>query len=395
MGRLHLLSAIATGLLLSARAAHAVPPSGGIALNQLEPTPAGDVFFGVASPSIGGHLVPRGLVVIDHADEPLTFSSSGASGTVVGSQTFLHLDGSLALWDRLLFSLLLPIAVSQGGDSPSTQTTTFSSPSSAEVGDLRLGARVRLVGRDADAVQLGVGVYAHFPTGPSNSYVGEGAVRFSPSLLLGGRGGVIAWTIGLGMVARGSSNPASFTSGAGLGLVLLDERLNVGAEVFASTLLQEGAFQVTEKRAIPRDLLSTGAEVLLGARGRIYEGIVVGAAAGPGLTTAIGTPAFRIIGSIGWSPTSTPRIEHPVDPDEDGIAGAADACPYAFGSQSNDPKRHGCPRLDRDEDGVEDAEDACPDTWGAKNEDRKKNGCPVELPLVNGDGVPDKDGLPR
>ncbi|MCK6592384.1 MAG: hypothetical protein L6Q76_32935, partial [Polyangiaceae bacterium] len=32
---------------------------GGIALNQLEPAPAGDPFFGVPSPSIGGHLEPR------------------------------------------------------------------------------------------------------------------------------------------------------------------------------------------------------------------------------------------------------------------------------------------------------------------------------------------------
>ncbi|AUX36414.1 MULTISPECIES: thrombospondin type 3 repeat-containing protein [Sorangium] len=393
MKRLAVFSVVAAGALLSSAAAHAVPPSGSIALNQLDPTPPGDAFFGVASPTIGGHLVPRGVLMLDHSRSPLSLSSHSVSGDVVGSQTFLHLAGSLALWDRLLVSLLMPIAVSQDGDSPSVGSTTFSSPRTAQAGDLRLGARVRLIGEDQDVFQLGIGVSAHFPTGPSNSYVGEGAVRLSPSLLVGGRVRRVMWSAGLGMVARASSNPASLTTGGGIGVLLLDSRLHVGAELFTSTLLQQGAFHVTEQRRIPLDLFSTGAELLLGARGRVYNDVLLGVAAGPGLTTAIGNPAFRFIGSVSWSPAVAPQPRRAQDPDEDGILDTADACPYAFGPRSDDPKRHGCPRWDLDEDGVDDLDDACPDAWGVKSEDKTKNGCPLELPSLDrdGDGISDAE----
>ena len=104
--------ALGAAVLLVAAPARAQVPIRG-AIDQLEPTPAGDAFFGVPSPAVGGHLVPRALVMFDYADQPLSLTTGETTSTIVGSQAFLHLGASLALWDRLLVSMLLPIAVLQ------------------------------------------------------------------------------------------------------------------------------------------------------------------------------------------------------------------------------------------------------------------------------------------
>lgn len=107
------LSAAACSILLTTSAARA-EGLGDIALTQLEPSVAGDAFFGVASPFIGGHLKPRAGVLLDHGSDPLKLSIGSTSSALVGSQTWLHVGASLALWDRLLVGVDLPIVVVQG-----------------------------------------------------------------------------------------------------------------------------------------------------------------------------------------------------------------------------------------------------------------------------------------
>ncbi len=120
---------------------------------------------------------------------------------------------------------------------------------------------------------------------------------------------------------------------------------------------------------------------------------MIGAAGGPGLGQAVGTPAFRFTGSVGWAP-GAPRsaAATPADIDGDGLIEAADACPYAFGPKSADPKRSGCPVLDDDEDGIANPDDACPAVYGRKSDDAKTSGCPAPPPAdTDSDGIPDAD----
>lgn len=371
---------VLTGAALFTPAANAVEPYGTIALNPLEPPPAGDGFVGVPAPFIGGHLIPRGQVVFDHANEPLTVDTASGSSAVVGSQSFLHLKASLALWDHLLVSANFPIAVSQTGDNLQVGGVVFDSPSSAGAGDLRLGVRVRIVGTEDELFQLGLGTYLHLPTGPSNTYLGDGAVRITPQLLLGGRIDIFEWNLAFGVAASDSGNPAVLNSGLGAAVRLLDKRLHVGAEFIATTLLQEAPFQITERRAIPRDLLSTNMEVLGHAQLRFLGDMCTGFAAGPGLTDAIGTPSYRILGTLGWNPTGRAQQAGPVDTDSDGLLDPEDRCPYAHGLKNADPKQNGCPFYDQDEDGIADALDGCPDRSGAASTDATKNGCPPPAP---------------
>ncbi|MDI1476540.1 thrombospondin type 3 repeat-containing protein [Polyangium sp. y55x31] len=388
------LTAAALGLLTFApHLAQAQTPAGGIALGQFDPAPAGDTFFGVPSPQTNGHLVPRGLVIFDYAHRPLVAAledggTETSQGAIVGAQAFLHVGASLALWNRLLVSASFPLAVLQQGDSPTIDGTVFRSPAGVQAGDLRLGARVRLFGESDDAIQMAAGATLHAPTGPEGAFTGDNGVRLSPELLFGGRFWHVAWSAAIRPVFRTSDNPSTLSYGAGIAFLLLGDRLRIGPEISASTPLQEGLVRLDETRTIPRSL-ATNAELWLGIRGNVIGGLWVGAAGGPGLSEAIGTPTFRTMGLVAWSPETTkPKVIAPkvTDTDEDGLIDTADDCPYAFGEKSDIKGRNGCPKVDGDGDGVDDPDDVCPENPGATTGDPKRLGCP---PDRDGDSVPD------
>jgi outer membrane protein OmpA-like peptidoglycan-associated protein len=373
---------------------------GGIALNQLEPAPTGDPFFGVPSPSIGGHLEPRVGLLFDYSDRPLRFVLGPTETAVVASQAFLRLGASLALWDRILVDLHAPLAVAQSGQDPMLPGVSFNPPSSTQFGDLRLGLRGRLIGDDASPFQASLGAYFFAPTSPSNSYVGDDAVRGAPHAIFGGKigsGTALLWTASAGVVLRVSDNPHSFTFGGGAAVLLLDEALSLGGEAYGavslgqSTLLEGTGLNVTEAAR-------TNFEVLGSARVRFLHGLVIGAAAGPGVAGGLGTPTFRVAALLGWMPPGEARTEGPAetekgDRDDDGFRDDVDACPDEKGELQGDPTRDGCPPPDRDFDSILDVEDACPVEPGAKNTDPTKNGCPED---GDGDTISDtKDACPR
>lgn len=354
----------------------------GMALDQFEPTAPGDTFFAVPSPYARGHLIPRALAYFDYASQPLKLTQGGSSATVVGRQGLLHIGVSFAVQERLLVTALLPVAVAQNGGSPTVQGVKLDSPAKAEVGDLRIGARVRMIGDNDDPFQLGVGLNAHFPTAPKGSLIGEGSVRMAPQVLVGGRfhaGLDFIWVATAGAMIRASSNPSALTYGGGFAATMFNETLQFGPEIYAATPLQEGRFSLTDQVKIPANV-ATNAELLFGIRVRMLKGLMIGWAAGPGLTRAIGTPELRFVGSIGWSPALS-QMAAPTDPDSDGdgLPDRVDACPHAHGPASKDSSKSGCPMVDDDEDGVPNDEDACPSDYGVPSPDKKQNGCPKKL----------------
>jgi OmpA-OmpF porin, OOP family len=375
-----------------------------IALDQFDPAPPGDAFFGLPSPFARGKVVPRAYVMVDYADQPLRISGAGANGAVVASQMFLHLGASLAILDRGLLSISLPVAVLQSGDSLSVGGATVIAPSSAALGDLRIGARVRLAGENDTPAQIGVGAYVYVPTGPSGSFTGDGSARVAPHLLFGGRYRItpalsLAYTSLVGFSVRSSKNPTAIVYGAGVAASLADDTLQVGPELYAATPIQPGNYMlVPDERVILSS--DTNAELLIGARWRFYEGLTIGAAGGPGLSQAIGTPAFRITGMIAWAPVprSSAGEDRTDDADKDGISDATDTCPFAAGPASKDAKQHGCPVLDDDDDGIPNEQDLCPVDYAKPTDASERKGCPPPPPPPDSDGdtIPDeKDGCPK
>jgi OmpA-OmpF porin, OOP family len=211
-----------------------------------------------------------------------------------------------------------------------------------------------------------------------------------------GEVGPVHWAARAGVHLRPSGGAAYPTLGseaeaaAALGLRL--GPWQIGPEVFAASAFRDF---LAEK--------STPVEGLFGVQ-LLTEDWRIGAAAGPGLTGGLGTPAFRAVVRIEYAPApraelpperepSAPPPPAPRDRDGDGVPDASDACPDEPGSATTNPKTNGCPVVpDRDGDGIPDADDACPDIAGTKSGDPHTNGCPDR----DGDGVYDvEDACPE
>ena len=384
-----LLATLVAGLVVETKAS--AQEAAAIDLPKFDPSFAGDRFFGVPSPFTpsDGVFNVHGGVVLDYAHNPLVVASSDDSPlscgesecSVVEHQLFLHANVTVALFDRVSVNVDMPFALYQAGEgNVGNDALTLTSPSGAELGDLRVGARVRLFGEYHDAFQVGLGGYLWVPTGGSDAYVTDGSVRGQPHALVGGRADRFIWTAAVGPTLRGSAQVANvtlghqFNWGAGAGVLLLEDRtLQLGLETSGAV-----SFDETEGR-------NTNAEVLAGAKFRFVKFMEAGLAAGPGLTNGVGTPDFRGVFTLQYTPEPVAAR----DSDGDGILDDVDACPTVKGVTSSDPAKHGCPAEigDKDKDGILDDVDACIDIPGVASDDKKKHGCPVVI------GDKDKDGI--
>lgn len=389
-------AAASAAVLVTLTGASRGQTTGGFSLDRFEPAPAGDVFFGVPSPDAPGHLTPRIHVMLDHAHRPI-HSAGDDPIDLVSSQTFLRLGASLPLWERVLLSIDAPLAVAQGGDDPRIPGVAFTELTAPELGDLRFGARLRVLGQDAGPLQLGLGGYLFVPTGSPAQYTGDAEARGAFHANLGGRLGTaqsslgFLWSASGGVELGGGPNrPQQITFGAAAGVLLGGDLLQLGAEVYGAAPLGDELW--LSSAPVQREEASLNAELLLGAKLRVLGGLTFGAAVGPGLTNAIGTPSVRAVGLIGWAPLPQPARDDGAptvvagDRDNDGINDAIDACPDVKGEPSPDPAMDGCPPADRDGDGVLDIDDACPTTPGIRRADVTGNGCPDD---TDGDGFHD------
>ena len=353
------------------------------ALDQFDPAPAGDRFFGVQGGDPGGHVNPRVMLLGDYASRPLVLYRSDGSdrvASVVSDQLFAHLSVGLGLWDNLSVSANLPLALVTAGDSPTAGGLAFNSPSGAALGDLRLGARYRFLGSANGAAQLSLAASLWVPTGDRSKFAGDGAVRGEPVLVFNGETDSLVYSANAGLALRSQRSFANtqmgtqLDFGAGVALLLADRKLQIGPELYGRTVTKD---------AFGRD--DTNLEGVLGAKYRL-SAWVLGAGAGPGFARGIGTPTARVVASITWAPLAEPA-QAPADRDHDGILDVDDACPDTAGITSKHAELNGCP--DTDGDGVFDKQDACVDRKGVPSKDPKQNGCPLPEDRDN-DGVPDE-----
>ncbi len=354
----------------------------GFAIDRFEPSERGSDWFAGESLDLRGNMRPAVGVVVDYANRPLAvYDASGSVKTsVVRDQLLLHAGGSLVLGDRVRVALNLPVAAYQSGTDGVSRGVTYAAPVSPALGDLRLGADLRLLGEYGEPLTVAAGVQVLLPTGNRDAYTSDGTVRVVPRLLAAGEIGQFVYAARVSFDYRslngafaGSSLGSQMLFGASAG-ARLGGTFVVGPEVYGATVVggDDPPFKVR----------NTPVELLFSGHATFASDWRVGAGAGPGLTRGYGEPALRVLASLEWAPGAPPK-----DADQDGVPDGEDACPTTRGIRTNDPKTNGCPPpppSDRDHDGVADTADACPDVPGVLTGDPKTNGCPPDR---------DKDGI--
>ncbi|MDB4939070.1 MAG: outer membrane protein, partial [Labilithrix sp.] len=356
------------------------------AVDRFEPSARGSEWLANESLDLRGHLRPSLGYVLSYSHRVVVVGPANGlpERAPVKELALLHVGGSVVLFDRLRLALDLPFQVYAGG-----QSSTFvpAPPAESGVGDLRLGADVRLLGQYRGALTAAIGVQAFAPTGEKAQWTSDGVFRARPRALFAGEVGVFVWAAQVGVHVRAQTE---VTASAAAG-VRVARNLVLGPEVTASTF--EDAFG---KRATP-------VEALLGAHWLVDGTARIGGGVGHGLTNGVGAPAWRLMFGVEWSPEIPRERRKPgqsgargaggrrdavvvLDADHDRIPDDRDACPRVVGIATNDPKTNGCPP-DTDGDGVDDLTDACPTVRGVATSDPQTNGCP--------DRDRDHDGIPN
>jgi outer membrane protein OmpA-like peptidoglycan-associated protein len=342
--KLHLVTTFSFALLAGTGSAAAQPAATGLALDRFDPAERGSEWFVLDTLDMRGRVRPALGLDFDWGHKPLLLYDANGNevGPVVADQFFLHLGGALVLWDRVRLGVNLPIAIVQNGDGATVGGTVYPAPTSPAVGDLRLGADVRIVGRYRSPFTLAAGASLYVPTGSQNDYTSDGVVRaVVPHVNVAGELGVFAYAAKLGFELRRSEVLAGtrlgdeFLFGAAAGLRLANGKLLLGPELYGSTVVEGGAFRTA----------GTPLEVLLGAHYQFASDWRAGIGFGPGIVRGDGAPLFRAVASIEWMPAYEGRRGRDDNDDEDGdgIPDAYDACPDKPGRPSPDPKKNGCP----------------------------------------------------
>jgi OOP family OmpA-OmpF porin len=381
------LFALSCMALFSTSARAQAPQTQGFAINRFDVSERGSDWFVGDSLDLRGEVRPALGFVLDYAHKPLVlYDEAGkARATVVRDQFFGHIGGSVVLAERVRLALSVPVAFVTRGASVPFLNTAIAAESGTTLGDIRLAADLRLFGRYGTPVTMAFGAQLYLPTGSRTAFTGDGKVRLSPHLTLGGRISVFEYSVRAALNYRANDDiltgvslgtEVSFAAAAGLSLV--DHSLLLGPEVWGSTVVVHSA-------AFQRE--TTPFEMLFGVHYRPKD-FRFGLGVGPGLSRGMGTPDVRVVGMFEWAPGF---IE---DRDGDHILDDVDACPDVPGWPNDDPKKNGCPPSDRDGDGFIDEIDACPDVPGVASDDPARNGCPVPGDRDNDGIVDEKDDCP-
>jgi OOP family OmpA-OmpF porin len=392
--------------------AHAQATSDPISLNAqlFHPALGPENIITVEGTRTPGKWVPMANVLLEYAHKPLRLTDTITKETypIVPHMVTMHLMGGIGLTRWLAVGVDLPVVVYQAFErQPGTTSDIRMDPKTADVGDLRLIAKFRILDNTDGGFGLGFVPHITFPTGNGEQFRGDNAFGFIPRFAVDykTKGGFIV-ALNAGVLLRTADQLArnvrvSHQIQYGLGAFMpLPKGFGIAGELTGGTSFfnNESVYSPLELYVAGRWIHRTGINVNLGG--------------GPGLTPTAGSAQFRLFASVGYLPME--KKKEPVkkqivdlDPDRDGLIGANDRCPTEWGPAEN----QGCPDIDTDKDGLIDRLDRCPKEPGPKENqgcpdgDRDGDGlvdrldsCPDQPGPIENNGCPlldtDKDGIP-
>jgi outer membrane protein OmpA-like peptidoglycan-associated protein len=375
------------------------PASQAIDVQQYKPGPGAGDILGVQSPRVQPHLNWNVGLSINYADKPLNVlnpRSDEFTTALVRSQMGLDLMGAVGLFGRFEVGLVLPVTLQSSEPAPQVDPSFSQGVSSGGIGDLRLVPKARLVSGEDYGVAVSLPVV--LPTAGGSDFLGGSGVGLQPRVVAEyGRRLRLAANVGLDLRSdqwlRNLQVGDALAYGVGAELPFTLRGLPLAAE---ATLV--GALGLDQQDPEERPL-----ELLAALKYRSVSGFSAHVGAGPGLTRGYGTPGFRLLAGLSYSPAPSREPREvappaPVDTDGDGLTDDNDGCPTAAEDKDGFQDTDGCADPDNDGDGIADTADACLDVPETKNAHEDTDGCPDEAPAVDtdGDGLTDgKDGCPQ
>ncbi len=293
------VASIIAAVVMTSTAARAQSQSG-FAVSRFEPAERGSQFFVVDTLDIRSGAYAAGAM-LDYAYKPLVIydAEGNERAALVRHQTFVHLGGSVTLFERLRLAINAPLAIYQDGEPALVRGKQLGAANAPAFGDVRLAADVRLLGAHAGPFTLAAGARAWLPTGLRSQFTGDGSTRVSPQIMASGVIGVVAWAARFALVYRsrdddyaGRALGSELTGALGAGFRTHDGRLVVGPELGAASAFA-GDARLFGKRETP-------VEWTFGAHYDVAETLRVGAGVGSGLGQGYGAPLVRALASLEW-----------------------------------------------------------------------------------------------
>ncbi|MFP2957253.1 OmpA family protein [Myxococcus sp. 1LA] len=424
---------VAPLLLVASATASAQPAaSQAIDVQQYKPAPGAYDVLGMHGARIAPHLSWNLGASLNYANDPLNLVDPRADrflSRIVDSQLTLDLMGAISLFDRVEIGFALPISHTTSEPAAAVAPDLANGVGTTGVGDLRLVPKVRLLSTDS-GIHLAVTAPLTLPSGGGSKFLGSDSVTFQPRFVAEWATAAVRLLANVGFNVRREEQLRNLRVGNEFAYA-------VGAEVPLTQKLTAqatlaGALGLKETSSEERPM-----EALAALKYRFTEGLAAHVGAGPGLTRGYGTPSFRVLAGVAWTPfeaKSAPAAAAPpcdlgpedfdgfqdddncLDPDDDGdgIPDVTDVCPTepetfnGFQDEDgcpDDPNAHQPPAetsqpaappapmalppppVDTDGDGIIDSEDLCPNAPEDKDGFEDEDGCPD--PDNDQDGIPD------
>jgi hypothetical protein len=397
--------------LLVVPAVASADPARNIDVSIFDPTPTTQsTGFQLVTPGIGEPGAVVATALLTYASHPLVLSTPQADDVAIANRMTLVLGGAYAVSDRLELGAHMPLMIQNGQVSDPTMQAGTPPIASGARGNLTLHARTFFI------PGLGALATLELPTSSDDRFAGTGEpaahlLALSSFTIIPH----VTATLDFGAVLRGESKFANITerSGAawGAGATYFVHRgVTVTGELYGE-LIPGG-----QRDAMNQSSVLATTELLAGVHVQLDPLLQLGAAVGRGVVDGPGSPAFRAVLTLSYSPRlgmpplPPRRVFTPgEDSDHDGIPDSSDRCPTMAEDKDGFEDDDGCPDPDNDGDGIPDAQDKCPnapedkdgfeDSDGCPDLDNDHDGipdmrdaCPAEAETIN--GVDDDDGCP-
>lgn len=301
-------AALGLALLLIPLTARAQTATGDVAFSveRFAPVPGAGGLFATQDAAVLGHLAMSaggGMWVVS---QPIALRDL-TSGERVTTPVRTRLGGELVVaagvLDRLQVGLGVPLVAAQSGDRLQGIDLDDEPLATTALGDIRLQAKLRLLGRAAEP-GLGIALVTGLsvPTGAEDQFAGEKSVVFDWLLVASLREARWAVTVNLGqrlrheaVVLLSPARPHDNEVVAGVGAEVVMYR---GLSGIAEYVLVGG-----DRGPAPGVRGPSPVEARLGLRLRVTPELTVGGGYGAGTTpNEVGSPAWRLFTTITWLP---------------------------------------------------------------------------------------------